>query len=336
MGRPVKAGSTNQSTTIRIIDACTGAPEQAVNACTAGIALWYQRGPTGAVTALTEVNLCGLCCAHSDGGLIHKDDGYYRVDPPDAAWAACACCVTIGGAVTGMIVIGNTHHLVAYDPTDTVRLGLTALPNAAADAAGGLVISDAGGQDIDTAISNIAAILVDTGTCGVVIVNCGISAAKTAADFIAEINAAVDCALNTAIPACPTANSINQRIVAIDDLTQPCGSGDLAAILTDTNSLNDTKVPDTISLAAINAEVVDVITVDTHSEPSQGIPPATPTLAQTGTYPYFALTNKVVVDVSGCPDQKQFSNRAESAILWEKNLTDACCVYTEDTGISGA
>ena len=33
--------------------------------------------------------------------------------------------------------------------TDAVRAGLTALPNAAADAAGGLAISDAGGLDLD-------------------------------------------------------------------------------------------------------------------------------------------------------------------------------------------
>lgn len=38
------------------------------------------------------------------------------------------------------------------------------LPNAAPDAAGGLVISDAGGLDIDTLDSNVSAILTDTGT----------------------------------------------------------------------------------------------------------------------------------------------------------------------------
>lgn len=44
---------------------------------------------------------------------------------------------------------GDSVQVVAFDPNDNVRLGLTALPNAAADAAGGLVISDAGGFDID-------------------------------------------------------------------------------------------------------------------------------------------------------------------------------------------
>jgi len=53
----------------------------------------------------------------------------------------------------------------------------------------------------------------------------------------ASINTEVDTALNTAIPGGPTADSINQRILAIDDLSQAAGAGDLAAILTDTNEL---------------------------------------------------------------------------------------------------
>ncbi len=43
----------------------------------------------------------------------------------------------------------TVFQVVAFDPYDAVRMGLTALPNAAADAAGGLPISDAGGLDVD-------------------------------------------------------------------------------------------------------------------------------------------------------------------------------------------
>lgn len=55
------------------------------------------------------------------------------------------------------IVIETFGHASAmYPPNlqDSVRLGLTALPNAAADAAGGLPISDAGGLDLDTKLAN--------------------------------------------------------------------------------------------------------------------------------------------------------------------------------------
>lgn len=52
-----------------------------------------------------------------------------------------------------------------------------------------------------------------------------------------QINAQIDVALDTAIPGGPTANSINERVAAIDDLSQVSGAGDLAAILGDTNEL---------------------------------------------------------------------------------------------------
>jgi len=92
--------------------------------------------------------------------------------------------------------IGTTLQVVPYDPYDGVRLGLTALPNAAADGIGGLPISDAGGLDLDAKLANTnevtaarmaeldaanlptdvaaiktdtAAVLLDTGTDGVVL-----------------------------------------------------------------------------------------------------------------------------------------------------------------------
>lgn len=68
---------------------------------------------------------------------------------------------------TGSGAIPQTVNIVttAADPTDGVRFGLTALPNAAADAAGGLPISDAGGLDLDAQlVTKINDILTDTGT----------------------------------------------------------------------------------------------------------------------------------------------------------------------------
>jgi len=51
---------------------------------------------------------------------------------------------------------GNASAMYKADFDDTVRLGLTALPNAAADAAGGLPISDAGGLDLDALNTNVS------------------------------------------------------------------------------------------------------------------------------------------------------------------------------------
>jgi len=68
--------------------------------------------------------------------------------------------VIIEGSFTGGFIDGIPHPINGYDPTDAVRIGMTALPNAVADAAGGLVISDAGGLDVDTILDNMYALQV--------------------------------------------------------------------------------------------------------------------------------------------------------------------------------
>jgi len=55
---------------------------------------------------------------------------------------------------------GNASAMHAVNLNDSVRAGLTALPNAAADAGGGLPISDAGGLDIDAKLANTNEITV--------------------------------------------------------------------------------------------------------------------------------------------------------------------------------
>jgi hypothetical protein len=56
---------------------------------------------------------------------------------------------------TGADPVDDRYMITAYDPFDSVRLGLTALPNAAANAAGGLPISDAGALDLDTQLATL-------------------------------------------------------------------------------------------------------------------------------------------------------------------------------------
>src|SRR5918996_3285080 len=135
-----KAGTTDVSVVVRIIDSTDGTPETGVVFSTSGIDLEYRR-EGAASTDITEATLSALTDAHSDGGFLHIGNGYYRLDLPDAACASGSTGVLVHGTVTGMVVIGCYIQLVAYDPFDTVRMGLTALPNAATDAAGGLPIS---------------------------------------------------------------------------------------------------------------------------------------------------------------------------------------------------
>lgn len=135
--RPVVAGTTDVSAIIRIVDSTDGTPETGVAYNTSGIDIRYRRdGATD--TAITEATLAALDTAHTDGGFLHIGNGYYRIDLPDAACASGVNGVLVHGTVTGMVVIGTYIPLLAVNPYDTVRMGLTALPNVASGSAGAI------------------------------------------------------------------------------------------------------------------------------------------------------------------------------------------------------
>lgn len=118
--------------------------------------------------SITPVALTTLTDAHTDWGFKECDStecpGLYRLDLADGVFTAGAWSAVVhirDAGANNVAPVAIKFQLVPWDPNDVVRLGLTALPNAAADAAGGLPISDAGGLDIDnrmpsaTAITNI-------------------------------------------------------------------------------------------------------------------------------------------------------------------------------------
>ena len=145
----VKKGSTDRSVTVYAFDNTTGLPKADLIHNSAGVDLWYRR-EGAAVTSITEANLAGgLTNAHSDGGFLAVANGEYRLDLPDAAVATGANYVDIGGTFTGYVVTGGRIRLVDIDLEDTVRMGLTALPNAVVNAAGGLPTSAAGTLAMD-------------------------------------------------------------------------------------------------------------------------------------------------------------------------------------------
>jgi hypothetical protein len=199
----ILAGSTDVSVVIRIIDSTDGTPETGVVFNTSGIDLEYRR-EGAASTDITEATLAALTTAHTDGGFLHIGNGYYRLDLPDAAVASGATGVLIHGTVTGMVVIGCYIQLVAYNPFDSVRLGLTALPNAAAGANGGLPTGNASGQ---VAVASLA--------------NSSITAASIASDAITSAKIA-DGAIDAATFA---AGAIDAAAIATDAI----GSAEISA-----------------------------------------------------------------------------------------------------------
>lgn len=85
---------------------------------------------------------------------------------------------------------GNASAMHAMDFDDPVRAGLTSLPNAVADAAGGLPISDAGGLDLDGVLSGNTPQTGDSFPTITALNNISTS------DVLAQVNAAIDTAIS--------------------------------------------------------------------------------------------------------------------------------------------
>jgi hypothetical protein len=159
-------GATDVTRYVMLVDSATGAPETGLVITT--LDLQYTRNQSTPAAKVDAVALAATNTAHTDNRAIEVDatssPGLYRVDWPDAAFATGADKVLLVVTCTGVAPAVELIDLVNFNSQDGVRLGLTALPPANADAAGGLPISDAGGLDLDAIKTDTAAILVDTGT----------------------------------------------------------------------------------------------------------------------------------------------------------------------------
>ena len=172
----ITAGSTNVSLYVYFVDDDGGtAPGEPTTGAlfsdieTGGSASYMRQGAVR--TDFTLVTLASASAVHSDGGFILVDDtnmpGLYRVDVPDAAFLTGVDFIIIQmvmATANNSIMRPLLVDLTDVDLRDSVRGGMTALPNAAADAAGGLIISVAGSLDADAQAASVVEIEIDTGT----------------------------------------------------------------------------------------------------------------------------------------------------------------------------
>ncbi len=154
--RTIKKGATSQSVYFDVLDSTstTGGRKTGLAFNTSSLVAYYMRSQSTS-TAITLATLAAANTAWSSGGFKEVDatnmPGIYRLDVPDAAFATGAgddVVIVLKGA-TGMVQASCDVQLVAYDPQDTVRAGLTALPNAAAEAAGGIYTRGTGTGQIN-------------------------------------------------------------------------------------------------------------------------------------------------------------------------------------------
>ena len=241
----IKRGSTDKTIDVFIQDSSstTGAGLTGLVFNSAGLVCYYRRGATGSATALTLATQT-VGGAHSDGGFVEISSanmpGHYRLDLSDAVIAAGVDVVTIAlKGATNMAPCNVRIPLVDHDPqldtaailvdTGTTLQGevdgiqadtediqsrlpaaLTADGNIKADTlrVGGTLQTAGDIPALITTVDTVVdAILLDTGTDGVVVAassKTGYSLASTGMDIVvlpaavlAQINAEADSAIVT-------------------------------------------------------------------------------------------------------------------------------------------
>jgi hypothetical protein len=148
----ITKGATDVSTYFHLRLAADGT--DATGLTITNIDLQYVRSGATPAAKVDATALGAANSAHSDNTAIEVDatdqPGVYRVDWPDAAFATGVDEVIL----TVKCATAFTESLRVRLLSATRGLAGTALPDAAADAAGGLPISDAGGLDIDSKLAN--------------------------------------------------------------------------------------------------------------------------------------------------------------------------------------
>ena len=348
-------GATSQSIELYIVDSTDGTPETGVLWNTAGIDLKYRR-KDAAVVSITEAALTSpaLTDTWETGGFLEIGNGVYRLDLPDAALASAAGIdrVVVFGTVTGMVVLPITIHLTAVDLSDTVRAGLTALPNAVPQAAGGMVTSGAGADFDDRTLPSADYVVVGDTIAGVTLV----TTTTTNTDMVGTNSAALASVLGAAVGA-----SISADIAAV--------KAETSTIVTDTNEIQgklptnkfmgssdgadddgtlNTIATDAARLTAARAGaltdlinggrldlILDAILAmldDVRGEPAQGAPPVNPDAMTKIDYIYKFMRNQTWTTAT----QISVYNDAVDTVDHKSTISDDTTTFKKGEFVSGA
>lgn len=102
-----KSGAQSKQVIVRAIDNATGLPDETLLYNTAGLSLYYRReGGDNVSITLAELATPAINDPWLSGGFIHIDNGYYRLDIPDASLLAGVNSVLIHGVGTDITIIG--------------------------------------------------------------------------------------------------------------------------------------------------------------------------------------------------------------------------------------
>lgn len=183
----LKGGTTSRVATVFAQDATssTGAG-LSVGYNTASLAARYRRAGQSTYTSITLVT--ATPGTYTSGGLVAdgSSTGSIEFGVPNAVIASGAAWaeVEIYGAMN-LVPIKIHIELVAYDPQDATRLGLTALPNATAGGSGGIPTLDSSGNAPANVMSLSGQALTYSSGTGVVTLAAGVSIVPTVVGAIA-------------------------------------------------------------------------------------------------------------------------------------------------------
>ncbi len=106
----ITKNTTSKDVTVRFISTVSGQPDEGVTVDTPGLEFWYRRDK-GDKVPFTPIALDSITADYVEGGLIAIDNGYYRLDIPDAAIAIGIDEVQIGGGADDLLMIGVSIRL---------------------------------------------------------------------------------------------------------------------------------------------------------------------------------------------------------------------------------
>jgi hypothetical protein len=165
--RWIKAAQIDQTIDLFILDSSstTGAGLTGLTSGSSGLTCYYRKGATGTAQPLTLVSQT-VGGAHTDGGFVAIDGtnmpGLYRLDLSDTMVAAEGMLTIYLRGATNMAPVVAELEIVDVDIYDSTRFGLTALPNAAAEASGGLATLSAAQSSNGTIPVNLKTIAGQT------------------------------------------------------------------------------------------------------------------------------------------------------------------------------
>jgi len=240
--------------------------EESVAYDAAGLELiWHFTTTGGATTATVVTPTTG-----GDYDWAHQDGGMYTIEIPAAGGASINndtegfgwfTGVATGvlpwrGPVIGFRAAGLNNVLIDSAYSATRGLAGTALPDAAADAAGGLPISDGGGLDLDTQIgTDIDAILTDTGEIGAA--GAGLTEAGGTGDHLTAVpwNANWDTEVQSEVQDAIEANDLDHLIEVSAGAEEPTDGSYLDQVMH--SGAGQTFDPTTDSLEALRDHIGD-------------------------------------------------------------------------------